>query len=144
MACSSPISWMCPKKSMSVVGNSGGIIPLGQNVGNSGGQIYLDGANFNAQVGLCRPGDYGSDVSHFNLHKVGDPFFISTLPPINDHLSSLIFFTIRSNTLISNHFPFLLIFRPLPNFSFMILLLFLFIFHYSLSVSDHHPHHSAA
>jgi len=35
----------------------------------SGGQVYLDGANMNAQVGLCRPGDYGSDVSHLNLHK---------------------------------------------------------------------------
>ncbi|KAI0218008.1 Glycine dehydrogenase (decarboxylating), mitochondrial [Lamellibrachia satsuma] len=34
-----------------------------------GGQVYLDGANMNAQAGLCRPGDYGSDVSHFNLHK---------------------------------------------------------------------------
>nr|CAD2205220.1 unnamed protein product [Meloidogyne enterolobii] len=34
-----------------------------------GGQVYLDGANFNAQACLCRPGDYGSDISHFNLHK---------------------------------------------------------------------------
>ncbi|MFH2202062.1 MAG: aminomethyl-transferring glycine dehydrogenase [Elusimicrobiota bacterium] len=34
-----------------------------------GGQIYLDGANLNAQVGLCRPGDYGADVCHLNLHK---------------------------------------------------------------------------
>ncbi|WP_017661870.1 aminomethyl-transferring glycine dehydrogenase [Baaleninema simplex] len=34
-----------------------------------GGQVYLDGANFNAQVGLCRPGDYGADVCHLNLHK---------------------------------------------------------------------------
>ena len=34
-----------------------------------GGQVYLDGANMNAQVGLCRPGDIGSDVSHLNLHK---------------------------------------------------------------------------
>ncbi|XP_061418778.1 glycine dehydrogenase (decarboxylating), mitochondrial [Lethenteron reissneri] len=34
-----------------------------------GGQVYLDGANMNAQVALCRPGDYGSDVSHLNLHK---------------------------------------------------------------------------
>ncbi len=34
-----------------------------------GGQIYLDGANLNAQVGLSRPGDYGADVSHLNLHK---------------------------------------------------------------------------
>jgi len=34
-----------------------------------GGQVYIDGANMNAQVGLCRPGDYGSDVSHLNLHK---------------------------------------------------------------------------
>lgn len=33
------------------------------------GQVYLDGANMNAQVGICRPGDYGSDVSHLNLHK---------------------------------------------------------------------------
>lgn len=35
----------------------------------AGGQVYLDGANLNAQVGLARPGLYGADVSHFNLHK---------------------------------------------------------------------------
>ncbi|KXJ26685.1 Glycine dehydrogenase (decarboxylating), mitochondrial [Exaiptasia diaphana] len=34
-----------------------------------GGQVYLDGANLNAQVGLCRPADYGADVMHSNLHK---------------------------------------------------------------------------
>lgn len=34
-----------------------------------GGQVYVDGANMNAQVGLCRPGDYGGDVCHLNLHK---------------------------------------------------------------------------
>src|SRR5438552_4175779 len=34
-----------------------------------GGQVYLDGANMNAQVGLSRPADYGADVSHLNLHK---------------------------------------------------------------------------
>ena len=34
-----------------------------------GGRVYLDGANMNAQVGLCRPGDYGADVCHLNLHK---------------------------------------------------------------------------
>jgi glycine dehydrogenase len=34
-----------------------------------GGQVYLDGANLNALVGLARPGDFGSDVSHLNLHK---------------------------------------------------------------------------
>jgi glycine dehydrogenase len=34
-----------------------------------GGQVYLDGANLNAQVGLARPGDYGADVCHLNLHK---------------------------------------------------------------------------
>ncbi len=34
-----------------------------------GGQVYMDGANFNAQVGLCRPGDFGADVCHLNLHK---------------------------------------------------------------------------
>ena len=34
-----------------------------------GGRVYLDGANLNAQVGVCRPGDYGADVCHINLHK---------------------------------------------------------------------------
>jgi glycine dehydrogenase len=34
-----------------------------------GGLVYLDGANLNAQVGLARPGDYGADVCHVNLHK---------------------------------------------------------------------------
>ena len=34
-----------------------------------GGQVFLDGANMNAQCGLCRPGDYGADVCHLNLHK---------------------------------------------------------------------------
>ena len=38
-------------------------------VHDHGGQVYLDGANMNAQVGLCRPGDYGADVCHLNLHK---------------------------------------------------------------------------
>ncbi len=35
----------------------------------AGGQVYLDGANMNAMVGLCRPGDMGADVCHINLHK---------------------------------------------------------------------------
>ncbi|HEY5752370.1 MAG TPA: aminomethyl-transferring glycine dehydrogenase [Chthoniobacterales bacterium] len=35
----------------------------------NGGQVYMDGANMNAQVGLCRPGDIGADVCHLNLHK---------------------------------------------------------------------------
>jgi glycine dehydrogenase len=35
----------------------------------SGGQVYMDGANMNAQVGLCRPADFGADVCHLNLHK---------------------------------------------------------------------------
>lgn len=34
-----------------------------------GGQVYLDGANMNAMVGLCRPGEIGADVCHLNLHK---------------------------------------------------------------------------
>ncbi|QDH15178.1 aminomethyl-transferring glycine dehydrogenase [Oecophyllibacter saccharovorans] len=38
-------------------------------VHEAGGQVYLDGANLNAQVGLARSGHYGADVSHFNLHK---------------------------------------------------------------------------
>ncbi len=35
----------------------------------AGGQVYLDGANMNAMVGICRPGDIGADVCHLNLHK---------------------------------------------------------------------------
>ncbi len=35
----------------------------------AGGQVYMDGANLNAQVGLCSPGDIGADVCHLNLHK---------------------------------------------------------------------------
>jgi len=35
----------------------------------AGGQVYMDGANLNAQVALCRPGDIGADVCHLNLHK---------------------------------------------------------------------------
>ena len=34
-----------------------------------GGQVYMDGANLNAQIGLCSPGDIGADVCHLNLHK---------------------------------------------------------------------------
>ncbi|MFT0533562.1 aminomethyl-transferring glycine dehydrogenase [Castellaniella hirudinis] len=36
---------------------------------DAGGQVYLDGANMNAMVGVARPGRFGSDVSHLNLHK---------------------------------------------------------------------------
>ena len=35
----------------------------------NGGQVYIDGANLNAMVGLCQPGKFGGDVSHLNLHK---------------------------------------------------------------------------
>ncbi len=38
-------------------------------VHENGGMVYLDGANLNAQVGLARPGEYGADVCHINLHK---------------------------------------------------------------------------
>ena len=38
-------------------------------VHENGGQVYLDGANLNAQVGLAKPGKYGADVCHLNLHK---------------------------------------------------------------------------
>ncbi len=38
-------------------------------VHDAGGQVYLDGANLNALVGLARPGRFGADVSHLNLHK---------------------------------------------------------------------------
>jgi glycine dehydrogenase len=45
------------------------IRPLCEMVHRAGGQVYIDGANLNAQVGLARPADYGADVSHLNLHK---------------------------------------------------------------------------
>ncbi len=38
-------------------------------VHDNGGQVYMDGANLNAMVGLCQPGKFGGDVSHLNLHK---------------------------------------------------------------------------
>ncbi len=40
-----------------------------ERVHEAGGQVYIDGANLNAQVGLAAPGEYGGDVSHLNLHK---------------------------------------------------------------------------
>jgi len=46
-----------------------GVVDACQIVHEHGGQVYLDGANMNAQVGLCRPGDFGGDVCHLNLHK---------------------------------------------------------------------------
>ena len=45
------------------------IVDVCAKVHEHGGQVYLDGANMNAQVGYCRPGDYGADVCHLNLHK---------------------------------------------------------------------------
>ena len=38
-------------------------------VHDAGGQVYVDGANLNALVGLAKPGEFGGDVSHLNLHK---------------------------------------------------------------------------
>ncbi|MEL6497314.1 MAG: aminomethyl-transferring glycine dehydrogenase [Planctomycetota bacterium] len=46
-----------------------GIREVCEIVHEHGGQVYMDGANMNAQVGLCRPGDMGADVCHLNLHK---------------------------------------------------------------------------
>ena len=46
-----------------------GIRRMCQLVHTHGGQVYMDGANMNAQVGLCRPADLGADVCHLNLHK---------------------------------------------------------------------------
>ncbi len=46
-----------------------GIREICQVVHDCGGQVYLDGANLNALVGLCTPGDLGADVCHLNLHK---------------------------------------------------------------------------
>ncbi|HWD20295.1 MAG TPA: aminomethyl-transferring glycine dehydrogenase [Verrucomicrobiae bacterium] len=46
-----------------------GIAEICQIIHEHGGQVYMDGANLNAQAGLCRPGDLGADVCHINLHK---------------------------------------------------------------------------
>jgi glycine dehydrogenase len=45
------------------------VVEICEIVHRHGGQVYLDGANLNAQVGLAQPGKYGADVSHLNLHK---------------------------------------------------------------------------
>ncbi|MGH7885848.1 MAG: aminomethyl-transferring glycine dehydrogenase [Thermodesulfobacteriota bacterium] len=45
------------------------ITEICKTVHNYGGQVYMDGANLNAQVGLCKPGLIGADVCHINLHK---------------------------------------------------------------------------
>ena len=45
------------------------IIELCELVHKYGGQVYMDGANLNALVGLCKPGKFGADVMHINLHK---------------------------------------------------------------------------
>jgi len=46
-----------------------GITRICDIIHDHGGQVYLDGANMNAMVGLCAPGKFGGDVSHLNLHK---------------------------------------------------------------------------
>jgi glycine dehydrogenase len=46
-----------------------GVTQICKQIHGAGGLVYMDGANMNAQVGLCRPGDIGADVCHLNLHK---------------------------------------------------------------------------
>lgn len=46
-----------------------GITEICEIIHAHGGQVYIDGANLNAMVGLCQPGQFGGDVSHLNLHK---------------------------------------------------------------------------
>lgn len=46
-----------------------GIVDICNIIHQQGGQVYMDGANMNAQVGLCRPAEFGADVCHLNLHK---------------------------------------------------------------------------
>ena len=46
-----------------------GIVELCELVHAAGGQVYVDGANLNALLGLAQPGGFGADVSHLNLHK---------------------------------------------------------------------------
>ena len=45
------------------------VIEVCQIIHDHGGKVYIDGANLNAMVGLCKPGEFGGDVSHLNLHK---------------------------------------------------------------------------
>lgn len=45
------------------------IVAICETIHQHGGQVYMDGANLNAQIGLCRPGTFGPDVCHMNLHK---------------------------------------------------------------------------
>jgi len=45
------------------------IVEICDIIHNNGGQVYLDGANMNAMLGLCKPGKFGADVCHLNLHK---------------------------------------------------------------------------
>ncbi len=46
-----------------------GVVEICDIVHKNGGQVYMDGANLNALVGICKPGEFGPDVSHMNLHK---------------------------------------------------------------------------
>ena len=46
-----------------------GVVEICGIVHANGGQVYMDGANLNALVGVCKPGEFGPDVSHMNLHK---------------------------------------------------------------------------
>jgi glycine dehydrogenase len=46
-----------------------GIVEICDMIHQAGGQVYMDGANMNAQVGLTNPGRIGADVCHLNLHK---------------------------------------------------------------------------
>ena len=45
------------------------VVEICEVIHKNGGQVYMDGANLNALVGVCRPGEFGPDVSHMNLHK---------------------------------------------------------------------------
>ncbi len=45
------------------------IVDMCEMIHDAGGQVYVDGANLNALVGVARPGEFGADVSHLNLHK---------------------------------------------------------------------------
>jgi len=46
-----------------------GVVKACEVIHQNGGQVYMDGANLNAQIGLCTPASVGADVCHLNLHK---------------------------------------------------------------------------
>ena len=73
-------------------------------VHQNGGQVYMDGANMNAQIGLCNPGDLGADVCHLNLHKTYYPLcFKLILDSVFLMVEEVLVSDLLESSLISRH-----------------------------------------